>query len=189
MIHSIAAILLFEFGLGALGALWVYWTGGEWPAFQLGVSALFSVLTFGLPLYAFAVLVTSEAGLRIAGFRRIFEALAESFLGELIERLPIWQLALLSLSAGVGEEILFRGVAQPYLGVWVTGLVFGLLHALTPTYFFVAFAVGTYLGLVFGWTSGNLFVPVAVHTVYDFLAFLLYRRRIRAERHVAARTA
>ncbi|MEZ4752664.1 MAG: hypothetical protein R3B54_19115 [Bdellovibrionota bacterium] len=61
------------------------------------------------------------------------------------------------------------------------------MHALTPTYFLVAFGVGAYLGLVFDWTGGNLFVPVAVHTVYDFLAFLLYRRRIRAERQGAPR--
>ncbi|MCB0406459.1 MAG: CPBP family intramembrane metalloprotease [Bdellovibrionales bacterium] len=180
--RSFAAILLFEFGLGGVAAVWLAWTGGVFPLFAADLRSWSLALSYGIPLFGFAFLVTSDWGLRIPGFGRIYEALAHSFLGELIERLPCWRLVLLSLSAGFGEEMLFRSVIQPHLGVWATAFVFGLLHALTPTYFLVALSVGAYLGLVFDWTGGNLFVPVAVHTVYDFLAFMLYRRRIRAER-------
>ena len=34
----------------------------------------------------------------------------------------------ISLCAGVGEEILFRGAIQPWLGIWLTSLVFIAIH-------------------------------------------------------------
>lgn len=34
----------------------------------------------------------------------------------------------ISFCAGAGEEILFRGAIQPYLGVWITAILFVALH-------------------------------------------------------------
>jgi membrane protease YdiL (CAAX protease family) len=38
------------------------------------------------------------------------------------------RILLLSLLSAFGEEILFRGVLQPWLGLWFTSLLFGLFH-------------------------------------------------------------
>src|SRR5207247_4258871 len=37
---------------------------------------------------------------------------------------PLW----ISLSAGIGEEILFRGALQPILGIWWTSFIFTVAH-------------------------------------------------------------
>src|SRR5262249_20585491 len=55
---------------------------------------------------------------------------------------PLLDLVGISVLAGLGEELLFRGVLQEafgaWLGVWVgiviAAVLFGLLHAVTPTY-------------------------------------------------------
>jgi membrane protease YdiL (CAAX protease family) len=89
------------------------------------------------------------------------------------------------MAAGVGEEMLFRGVLQGvlarWLGTWeglaVASLLFGLLHPISTTYVVVAGLLGAYLGAV--WIlSGNLLVVVIAHAVYDYLALrALFRDR------------
>ncbi len=43
-------------------------------------------------------------------------------------RLRTTDIILVSLCAGIGEEILFRGGIQPLLGLWLTSIVFVALH-------------------------------------------------------------
>ena len=110
--------------------------------------------------------------------------------------LPLFQdaslieLALISLIAGIGEELLFRGLMQDGLATWLGGthglwvgltassLVFGLAHAVTRTYAVLAALAGLYLGGLFLLTD-NLLAPVTTHAVYNFLtlAYLVARRR------------
>ena len=81
-------------------------------------------------------------------------AVVDGFLVPLFAGVGWLQLALVSLVAGVGEELFFRGVLQPTLIGWIgiaagliaASVVFGLLHAITPTYALLATAVGAYLG-------------------------------------------
>lgn len=88
-----------------------------------------------------------------------------------------------SLFAGFGEELLFRGVAQAgleqYLGAGaalaVASLLFGLVHAITPAYFVLATLMGLYLGLLYQLT-GNLLVACLVHALYDWAAITWYLR-------------
>ena len=75
----------------------------------------------------------------------------------LFQDASVLELALISLIAGVGEELLFRGLVQDGLTTWIGGttgiclgvaassLVFGLAHALTRTYAVLAALVGVYL--------------------------------------------
>ncbi len=90
----------------------------------------------------------------------------------------------LSVLAGLGEEMLFRAVLQGmllhWLSLWVavlvSGVLFGLLHAVTPTYaLLLAGAIGVYLGRVWYWTD-NLLVVTVAHALYDFLALLYLTR-------------
>jgi membrane protease YdiL (CAAX protease family) len=88
-----------------------------------------------------------------------------------------WELALVATLAGVGEELLFRGVVQTalagHLPVWgavaVTAALFGLAHFLTPAYAVLAAGVGGYLGWLFA-VTGNLLVPAVTHALYDLVA-------------------
>ena len=95
------------------------------------------------------------------------------------------QLAIIAALAGLGEEMLFRGVIQaavaqeiggprgPWLGLLVAAMLFGLLHPVTPTYALLAALIGGYLGWL--WlATGNLLVPATTHAVYDFLVLLYF---------------
>jgi len=91
---------------------------------------------------------------------------------------------ILGLLAGVPEEILFRGALQPTLGLLVTSLVFGALHAVTFAYFIYAGIAGMFLGALALW-RGALWAPIAAHTVIDVIMFALliygWQTRERAE--------
>jgi len=107
------------------------------------------------------------------------------------------ELAAISLLAGLGEELLFRGVFQaatadwtgdflPHspagamIGDWIAlvlvAIVFGLLHAVNVAYAVLATLMGLYLGWLW-MATGNLAVPIVAHTVYDFLALRYILRR------------
>ena len=99
------------------------------------------------------------------------------------------ELAVIAALAGIGEEMLFRGVIQAVVaqqiggprGMWwgllVAAALFGLLHPVTPTYAVLAALIGLYLGwLWLAW--GNLLLPIITHGSYDFLA-LWYLLRAR----------
>jgi membrane protease YdiL (CAAX protease family) len=89
----------------------------------------------------------------------------------------------ISVLAGLGEELLFRGVLQetfsralpPALALLAASVLFGLVHAVTPTYAVLASLSGLYLGWLFLATD-NLLVPVIAHALYDF-GVLLYLLR------------
>jgi membrane protease YdiL (CAAX protease family) len=147
-------------------------------AVGIGVTATFPLLA------AFWVLVKYPVG----PFRSTLRFLDE-FLLPLFRQSSALELLIVSLLAGLGEEMLFRGIVQagltgwigPPAGVWialvVAAVVFGLLHAATPTYALLAAAIGLYLGGI--WLlAGNLLTPICTHAVYDFLA-LVYLVKVR----------
>jgi len=85
---------------------------------------------------------------------------------------PLAALAV-GLSAGIGEELLFRGALQPRFGLVLTSLLFAVGHAhygLSPAMLEV-FVVGLVLGLLRRRT--NTTTCLVVHAGYDFLDLLL----------------
>ena len=92
------------------------------------------------------------------------------------------EILFLSFCAGVGEEIVFRGMIQPWLGILTTSFMFIALHGYMsysswPKVIFglILFAVGTILG-VLGEYLG-LLAAIVAHIIYDIIAF----QRIQAE--------
>jgi membrane protease YdiL (CAAX protease family) len=95
------------------------------------------------------------------------------------------ELALIALSAGVGEEMLFRGVLQASLMDWlgvggglvVASFLFGVLHPISITYIIIAGLLGFYVGAIWIY-NGNLLTVMVTHALYD-LAALGYLIRVR----------
>jgi membrane protease YdiL (CAAX protease family) len=89
----------------------------------------------------------------------------------------------ISMLAGLGEELLFRGTMQGVLSSWLgwwwalalASVLFGLLHAVSFTYTVLATLAGFYLGVV-AWYADNLLAAVVAHALYD-LAVLLWLLR------------
>ncbi len=110
-------------------------------------------------------------------------------LGPGLHRYHWTDLLILSIIAGVSEEILFRGVIQPWIelsygitaGLIASNLIFGLVHAVTPLYALLATLVGMYLGLSLDYGGDrNVLTPIIIHTLYDFFAFVALMRIYRA---------
>jgi membrane protease YdiL (CAAX protease family) len=87
---------------------------------------------------------------------------------------PSWLAApLIGLSAGIGEELLFRGAIQPRYGIVPTALLFALLHAQYGFSFVTlgTFVLGCLLGLLakrYGTTHS-----IIAHALYNTIAVLL----------------
>lgn len=91
-----------------------------------------------------------------------------------IAGLPIGFRILLSLSAGVVEEIFFRGFLQPRIGLWASTALFVMAHVGYGQLVLV-FAV-TLLSLVYGELTrrrGNVWAAVAAHALFDAVQLLI----------------
>jgi len=80
---------------------------------------------------------------------------------------------VLGTSAGIGEEILFRGALQPRYGVLLTSLLFAIVHV---QYGFSLDVLAVFLvGIVLGIERERLNTTSSIitHVVYDVLAVLL----------------
>lgn len=79
-------------------------------------------------------------------------------------------MALVSIFAGLGEDIFFRGLMQPVIGVVLTSVLFALIHfqyGLTP-----ALAIVFSMSLCLGFLRQryNTTFAIVVHIFYDILA-------------------
>jgi len=117
--------------------------------------------------------------------RRLMEEIDET-LAPYFARASTLDLLIIALLAGLGEELLFRGVIQAFLleltgtaiALIVTSLMFGLLHLITPTYAILASAFGLYLGGLL-LATGDVLVPIVAHAVYDVVALGFLRERTK----------
>jgi uncharacterized protein len=87
---------------------------------------------------------------------------------------------LVSIAAGVGEELFFRGVLQSYTGILVASILFALVHFGTAARRFMPLVVlytgvGIYFGGLFEFTN-DLSAPIIVHAAYDFSMIMTVRR-------------
>ena len=91
-------------------------------------------------------------------------------------------LAGLAVLAGIGEELLFRGVVQGWVGqqlgvvagVLAGAVLFGLAHAMSVAYFLVATALGALFGVAYAVTD-SLPLVMVWHAVYDLVVIAVLR--------------
>ena len=140
--------------------------------------AVFYGIIGTIPLFIFFVALYQ---IQIDAFQQIKRTLLET-LAPSMHRYHWTDLFILGAIAGITEEILFRGVIQPWMesswgmtgGLIASSIIFGLVHAVTPLYALLATMVGIYLGLAMDYGGQrNLLNPIIIHGLYDFLAFLV----------------
>jgi len=138
-----------------------------------------------LPLF---IIYLAMEQMPIDAVQKIRKILLET-LGPSMHKYNWADLLVLAAIAGISEEILFRGVIQPWIenswgitaGLIASSVLFGLVHAVTPLYAVLATGVGIYLGLCLDYdTERNLLIPIIIHATYDFLAFLVIMRSYRS---------
>lgn len=171
--------VLVEGGLLA-GASLFGWMVGKSPRFVWNLQAPLWGIAATAPLMLLFFLFVRWP---IGPLRRI-QRFSEQVVRPLLAPCTVIDMLGISVLAGLGEEVLFRGVLQEYIagwfkypvGVWVgviiTSLIFGLMHSITITYAVLATVMGVYLSCVCLYREGNLLVIVIAHALYDFLVLL-----------------
>jgi membrane protease YdiL (CAAX protease family) len=182
---TVRLALLFEGGLGVT-ALVLGWLVGHWPLIGLGspthASEQIAAVGWGLvatgPLLV-ALLVMDR--LPLAPLVRLRELVSQIIL-RMFGGASTTQLAIISVAAGIGEELLFRGLIQaglsrlmgeygPLIALIATSALFGICHWLNTTYALLAMIAGAYFGVLLLATD-NILTPIVAHAAYDFVALV-----------------
>jgi membrane protease YdiL (CAAX protease family) len=153
----------------------------DWSTGQFWRNALWGGAAC-LPLLALLLLLRCTPLAFLKRFKQLIDELVLPMFGEL----SLLQLAVIAMLAGVGEELLFRGVIQQAIsdrfgwpiGLVSTSVLFGLAHALSRTYAVLAGLIGAYFGSLCIWT-GDLLPAIVAHGLYDFCALVFLVRMAR----------
>lgn len=161
-------------GMIALGQ-WLWSLSGREKAGFVSVSMteVLQGLALGAALIALAFTM-------FRGLPRISEALVRmqaetyAFLGP---KLGMPAIVFISLCAGVGEEALFRGGLQTFLGdylgaplaIVLSSAVFAAIHLGKPVITLLLLVVGLIFGTAF-WLTGSLLAVMIGHALYDIWA-------------------
>jgi len=98
-----------------------------------------------------------------------------------------WDLALISCGAGFGEELLFRGAIQPWIGIWPAAVLFMLAHGawnLRKIEFILYSAILLFAGVGLGYLSHfvGLVSAMVAHAVYDMTVLSLFGWKLSREK-------
>lgn len=86
---------------------------------------------------------------------------------------------LLAILSALGEELLFRSVLTPWLGVVGQALVFGVLHQVPGRSRFAYMAWATLMGIILGAifsATGSLLGPIIAHALINALNLRFLKR-------------
>ena len=173
------AALLFQSGIGVVGlvAILMFAIPVQNEGMSFGVATIWG-LAGSVATYAVIMLLTRMPGLRRDSWMIQLEKL-HRFACDY--SWPV--LIALSVLAGVGEELLFRGALQGWLAwhlndgvaIAAAAVLFGLVHYLSFTYFVIATGLGLVLGTVY-WLTDSLLLVMVWHGVYDMIALYSLRQ-------------
>ncbi len=175
--------LITLFGLGGLGLtlIHIFIPGGVAAVLKFGDPFLYQLFRG-----AFFGLIAALNLLWLINTRILDEA--RLFFTKLIHEsgLQLPDLLFLSLAAGIGEELLFRGAIQPFLGIWPTAVLFVALHGyLNPmnpkmsVYGVLMVVVSAGLGYLFEYVG--IYAAMTAHFVIDAILFIRFRYFASAE--------
>jgi membrane protease YdiL (CAAX protease family) len=171
-------LALGEAALGLVGLLWIsfrsipYIFRFDTEAWFIGVVAAAAFSVANLTLYGYS---------RRLGRPAQVHAFLDNELFPVFRHVGSFEIVLLALLAGFGEEIFFRGALQQEMGLWVASLIFGILHGpskqLWPLGLWAA-VMGALLGVVYE-ATGNLVVPAVAHALYDGVALFYVKNKLK----------
>jgi uncharacterized protein len=112
---------------------------------------------------------------------------ADFYLAMVLDPLAMPDLIWLGLLPGLSEELLFRGVMLPSLGldpigILLSSICFGVLHMTNPQQW--PYAVwATLVGMLLAFTmveTGNLLIPIVAHITTNFVSGLAWKMKARS---------
>jgi membrane protease YdiL (CAAX protease family) len=182
LMHSISLLRLAIVGEGLLVLIAFVWARWREIVFVLGgategiLIGLMTALGLGAANYYLLRGAPDLAGVR--SIRRLYVEELKPIFGNCSAS----EITIISLAAGIGEELLFRGVLQTEMGLLPASMIFGLFHMVSPSsggsggmvYGCWVMLMGGALGGLAIWTGG-LMAPIVAHAVYDAAAMSYMR--------------
>ena len=109
--------------------------------------------------------------LRTPSMQRVWTEILQPFTATL----AAGDMVVIAALSGVTEELFFRGILLPEIGLVASSLCFGALHALCAVYLLWATAVGAGMSAL-ALASDSLVPPIVAHATYNLGALVLLRR-------------
>ena len=170
---SIISVIAYPALALSLVGIWITRTPRE-AVERLGLGPL-TLRQIGISLALVVPLLIVAIGLDAIGRQlqpELYEQL-ERVLEAMSSNVTSPQVAIiLAFSAGIGEEILFRGAIQPRLGIWVTAFLFAIAHTQYGlTYGTLGILV---IGIALGYQRRymNTTACIITHGAYNTVAFM-----------------
>ena len=141
---------------------------------------------FGSAVAAVVILIVARAE-ALASLREIVRTAMTAVAPTRLDMLFV------SVNAGVGEELFFRGALQPLVGLAPAAALFAVVHTGLPRTRGVAmfcayvFAMGVGLGALYRWSG--LVAAMTAHALFDVLLLLWADRALRGRRLATAGSA
>lgn len=157
-----------------ISKIWLHFSTVPLLAVQFSVLALLQGVGLGV-----GISIASAIVYRVWGeYRRS----ADQYLTMVLKPLLLPDVLWLGLLPGLSEELLFRGVMLPevgldFIGVLISSLCFGVLHMSNLkqwSYVVWASIVGVALGMSAVWT-GNLLVPIVAHVLTNLASGAIWK--------------
>ncbi len=128
-------------------------------------------LTVGILLLGFVIIVGTLWALLVSPQELQQQTAASDQLALAFNTLPMS--LLLSIIVSIGEEIFFRGALQPVFGIWLTSLLFAVVHTqytLTPATLIIFVT-----SMALGWLRSRYSTSASIigHFVYNFVQLAL----------------
>jgi hypothetical protein len=152
----------------ALAVVWLYLRDRSevLPERAIGDFGAFVSLAIGAGVGGALSLAILWLGRYLAPFRAL-----EARLGEAVGPLTESEILLIAMTSAIGEELLFRGALQDWVGPYFTALVFGLLHT-GPGLKLWGVSAGV-MGLCFGLmveSRCGLLSVIVAHALVNFIS-------------------
>lgn len=188
--HAYIAIITTEGLIIAFIELSVWWHGVSVRTLVGENSARWRLIVLDLGL-AVAFLVAADLFVFLLNYvlGRLMHPTASEAMKALLpqSRLEVAVFLLLALTAGICEEIIFRGYLQrqfaawtnsAVIGIWVQGVAFGLAHAYQgPAQVILIAVYGCMFGVLARW-RGSLRAGMVAHFLQDGIGGLLLARML-----------
>lgn len=124
----------------------------------------------GIVLAVISLIVALKSD-KLTNFRKTVNEVMENIQPGKVDML------LVALLAGWSEELLFRGIVQPLIGIWLTSLLFVIVHGVVDvrdkskrTFGVFVFCGSMIMGLIYQYSG--LAAAMAAHATYDFVILL-----------------
>jgi len=141
--------------------------GEPWLALPSAPSHVYSLM-IGIALGALVAFSTRIFVTRYAWARNLHRELRP-----VARDLSTGGIVAVAAFSALGEELWFRGILQPWLGLWLQAAAFGIVHAqLRGPSRWAWISWATVMGLAFGATfalTGSLAGPIAAHALINCL--------------------